>query len=128
MPGAGESGSFCWRVMGAGPGDAERLDSRQPERQEGTTEFMSRANEAHNDLLEAAKGLCLKLGLVQEDDEGLLVDTQQFDPEGDDDDLREAIEKLMERESESVEAFEGDVDLAVDYIKEVIQDASEGDS
>jgi hypothetical protein len=80
---------------------------------------MSRDNDRHEELLEAAKALALHLGFVKEDHRELLVDQQEYDEET----AREDIEQLIEEEHELVAEFEN-LDEAIKYIELVIDDAS----
>lgn len=91
---------------------------------------MSRENDRHQELLEAARTLAIELKYVEEDDNGQLVDLGAVSLEDEDDDgdegmelAREDIQALMDQESELVEDFEEDLDLAIEYIGKVIEHA-----
>ena len=91
---------------------------------------MSRENDRHQELLEAAKALAIHLRYVEEDDDGELVDLGEVSVEDDDDNdgegmdaAQEDVQALVDKESELVEVFEGDVDLAIEYIGKILKTA-----
>lgn len=89
---------------------------------------MSREQDRDQELREAAKALALELKYVDEDHNGQLVDQFVMDDEDDEgmEAAREDVQALMDEENELVEAFEGDIDLALEYIGKILEDAQPG--
>lgn len=91
---------------------------------------MGRESSRDRELRDAARELALHLKYVEEDPDGQLLDLGVVSVEDEDDEddegmetAREQVQDLMDQGSELVEDFEEDLDLAVEYIGKILEDA-----
>ena len=88
---------------------------------------MSGDTEREDELREAAEALAVQLGYAKRARDGArMIDCGTLEGE-DDDDVRAAIERLVAAEDDMVAAFDGNGDLALEWVQKVFDEAGDDD-